>query len=80
MHIQKIACYFGKENESLDVCSICKSSRWKEFPKDNYEFEEPKYEHKVPAKVLLHFPLIPRLQRLFMCSNTAKSTRWHDEE
>jgi len=52
---------FWKENESLDFFSICKSSRWKEFPKDNYGFEEPKYEHKVPAKVLRHFSLIPRL-------------------
>ncbi|WJX83634.1 hypothetical protein P8452_66283 [Trifolium repens] len=36
--------------------------------------------HKVPLKVLRHFPLIPRLQRLFMCSKTASSLRWHDEE
>jgi len=71
---------FWKENESLDVCSIFKPSRWKEFPKDNSAFEEPKYEHKVSAKVLRHFPLIPRLQRLFMSSNTDKSMRWHDEE
>jgi len=28
------------------------------------EVEQPKYGHKVPAKVLRHFPLIPRLQRL----------------
>jgi len=52
---------------------------WKEFPEVNYEFEEPKHEHKVP-KVLRHFPLIPRLQRLFMCSKTTDSMRWHDEE
>jgi hypothetical protein len=29
---------------------------------------------------LRHFPLIPRLQRLFMCSKTAKEMRWHEEE
>ena len=71
---------FWQENEGLDVCSICKSSRWKEFPNANSEVEQPKYEHKVPAKVLRHFPLIPRLQRLFMCSKTAESMRWHEEE
>lgn len=36
--------------------------------------------YKVPAKVLRHFPLIPRLQRLFMCSKMASSLRWHEKE
>lgn len=36
--------------------------------------------HKVSAKVLRHFPLIPRLQRLFMCSKTASSLSWHDKD
>jgi len=34
---------FWKQDESLDVCSICKSSRWKKFPKENFEVNEPKY-------------------------------------
>jgi len=42
--------------------------------------EGPKYQHKVPSKVLQHFPLIPRLQRLFMCAKTAELMRWHEEE
>lgn len=42
--------------------------------------EESRKGHKVPAKVLRHFPLIPRLKRLFMCSKTASSLRWHAEE
>ena len=48
---------FWKENNNLDFRKSCKSSRWKEFPKLNYEFVEPQYERKVPAKVLRHFPL-----------------------
>ena len=32
---------------------------------------------KGSAKVLRHFPLIPRLQRLFMSSNTASYMTWH---
>ena len=36
--------------------------------------------HLVPAKVVWHFPLKPRLQRLYMCSKTAELIRWHDEE
>jgi len=71
---------FWKESENLDACSICKSSRWKEFPEVNSEVEGPKYQHRVPAKVLLDFPLIPRLQRLFICSKTTESMRWHEEE
>jgi len=71
---------FWKESENLDACSICKSSRWKEFPKVNSKVEGPKYQLRVPAKVLRHFPLIPRLQRLFMCLKNAESMRWHEEK
>lgn len=34
---------------------------------------------KIGAKVLRHFPLLPRLQMLFMSSKTAASMRWHEE-
>ncbi|KAG8483202.1 hypothetical protein CXB51_022201 [Gossypium anomalum] len=35
---------------------------------------------KKPVKVLRYFPLIPRLQRLFMSSKTAESMRWHNDQ
>ncbi|KAG8478881.1 hypothetical protein CXB51_028726 [Gossypium anomalum] len=35
---------------------------------------------KKPVKILLYFPLIPRLQRLFMLSKTVESMRWHHDE
>ncbi|XP_019265558.1 PREDICTED: uncharacterized protein LOC109243116 [Nicotiana attenuata] len=35
---------------------------------------------KVPAKVLRYFPLKPRLQRIFMCPETAIAMRWHANE
>ena len=35
---------------------------------------------KISAKVLRHFPLIPRLQRLFMSSNTASYMTWHAQD
>ncbi|XP_070010201.1 uncharacterized protein [Nicotiana sylvestris] len=35
---------------------------------------------KIPAKVLRCFPLKPRLQRLFMSSETSKAMLWHHEE
>ena len=57
---------YRKEYEGADVCPKCETSRWK--------------SKNVPAKVLRHFPLKPRLQRLFMCSKTAESMVWHDKE
>ena len=56
--------YWG-EDEDLQECKRCKTSKWKDNRK------------KKPAKILRYFPLKSRLQRLFMCSKTAKSMRWH---
>ncbi|XP_058092469.1 uncharacterized protein LOC131238899 [Magnolia sinica] len=39
----------------------------------------PSKVKKIPAKTLWHFPLIPRLQRLFMEAQTAKNMKWHDK-
>ncbi|XP_075101708.1 uncharacterized protein LOC142177141 [Nicotiana tabacum] len=39
-----------------------------------------KASSKIPAKVLRYFPLKPRLQRIFMCSETAVAMRWHANE
>jgi len=33
----------------------------------------------VPIKILHHFPLIPRLKRLYISSKTALLMRWHAE-
>ncbi|KAG8473030.1 hypothetical protein CXB51_034950 [Gossypium anomalum] len=35
---------------------------------------------KKPVKVLRYFPLIPRLQMLFMSSKTAESMTWHNDQ
>nr|KYP44931.1 hypothetical protein KK1_033565 [Cajanus cajan] len=60
--------YWG-EDKNLETCKHCKKSRWKQKGTNG--------KKKLPAKVLRYFPLKPRLQRLFMCSKTAKSMRWH---
>ncbi|XP_056697938.1 uncharacterized protein [Spinacia oleracea] len=57
---------YRKEYEGADVCPKCETSRWK--------------SKNIPAKVLRHFPLKPRLQRVFMCSKTPESMVWHDKE
>lgn len=52
---------FRNEFAKKDVneCLVCGASRWKNSVK------------KIPAKVLRHFPLKPRLRRLFMSSKIA---------
>ncbi|XP_071718724.1 uncharacterized protein [Rutidosis leptorrhynchoides] len=77
---------YWKENKDKIKCDICQTSRYKQI--NNYSEGESTtqadndgdYEgKKVGAKVLRYFPLIPRLQRLFMSPKTAESMRWHEE-
>jgi hypothetical protein len=43
---------YWKDRESDSSCSICKTSRWKEFTQVQGESsEQGKYDHKVPANV-----------------------------
>ncbi|XP_027172109.1 uncharacterized protein LOC113771742 [Coffea eugenioides] len=65
--------YWGV-NAKRTCCETCKELRWEASEND------PSGEkRKVTRKVLWHFPLKPRLQRLFMSSKTAKHMRWHSE-
>lgn len=60
---------YYKETIDYQSCIVCGASRYKDRKGKN-----------TPAKILRHFPLRPRLQRLYMCSMTARDMRWHDEE
>ncbi|XP_055960112.1 uncharacterized protein LOC130014962 [Mercurialis annua] len=60
-----------EENENLDTCPTCKAPRWK------LGFGKRK---KVAQKILRHFPLVPRLQRLFMSKDIGENMRWHKEK
>ncbi|GJV48962.1 hypothetical protein Tco_1439174 [Tanacetum coccineum] len=65
-------CLFrGKENKDLDFCPVSNTSRWKDS-------NTPR--KKVPKKVLRYFSIIPRLQRLYKSSHTAKEMIWHVTE
>ncbi|XP_019434448.1 PREDICTED: uncharacterized protein LOC109341097 [Lupinus angustifolius] len=72
--------YWGSlEDKKRDNCKICNASRWKSNgnisgANDIVVGQNKKY---IPAKVLRYFPLIPRLQRLYMCSKTAELLKWH---
>ncbi|XP_042944749.1 uncharacterized protein LOC122278634 [Carya illinoinensis] len=62
---------FWKDDADKEVCSKCNESRW---------MSTRLKKGKIPQKVLRYFPLIPRLQRLFMSKNIAKSMKWHKVE
>ncbi|XP_069149593.1 uncharacterized protein [Solanum lycopersicum] len=71
---------FRNDHKDDKFCHTCGASRYIENPEVDGKVESSKKSHRVSAKTLRHFPLIPRLKRLFMCSKTADSLRWHDEE
>ncbi|XP_035540273.1 uncharacterized protein LOC108993977 [Juglans regia] len=62
---------YWKQNSELNECPKCNTSRW---------MESTHKSRPIPQKVLRHFPLKPRLQRLYMSSKTAADMRWHKEQ
>lgn len=56
---------FYGENKDATMCPVCKSSRY--------------IRNKIPHKRLRHFPITPRLKRLYVSRHTAKDMRWHKE-
>nr|XP_027083699.1 uncharacterized protein LOC113706000 [Coffea arabica] len=66
--------YWGNA-EKRTSCETCNELRWVASKND------PTGEkRKIPQKVLWHFPLKARLQRLFMSSKIASQMRWHEEK
>ncbi|XP_020262289.1 uncharacterized protein LOC109838245 [Asparagus officinalis] len=72
---------YYKDNEKLEECPKCGVSRWRKNARTSTRKsdESVNQQKKIPAKVLRHFPLVPRLQRLYMTKNIAKDMRWHKE-
>ena len=69
---------FIKENANADKCNICGTSRWKNVKYNSTDgLRTCSKGKKISTKVLRHFPLIPRLQRLFMSSKTTSYMTWH---
>uniref|UniRef100_A0A0A9HG26 Transposase-associated domain-containing protein n=1 Tax=Arundo donax TaxID=35708 RepID=A0A0A9HG26_ARUDO len=67
---------YRKEYANATSCPVCGASRWK-IEKTGVDGRRV---HRVPQKVVRHFPLKKRLQRLFMSSKTAALMRWHSED
>ena len=71
---------FRNDHKDDKFCHTYGASRYIQAPKVDNELESSKKQHRVSAKTLRHFPLIPRLKRLYMCLKTVDSLRWHEEE
>ncbi|XP_016206702.1 uncharacterized protein LOC107647092 [Arachis ipaensis] len=72
--------YQGSDEE-LSKCKRCGTSRWKQKTNKNSRVRINRVVKKngkpQAAKTLRYFPLIPRLQRLYMSSKTAANMLWH---
>jgi hypothetical protein len=55
---------FRKQYAELDHCPFCETSRWK----------DPERK-RIPQKVMRHFPLAPRLQRMFVSKEAAEEAQ-----
>ncbi|XP_022850555.1 uncharacterized protein LOC111372431 [Olea europaea var. sylvestris] len=64
-------CLFRKDLEDLETCPKCASSRWKVNERTK------KIQKGIPAKVLRHFPIIPRFRRMFRSPDKAEQLTWH---
>ncbi|KAL0558956.1 hypothetical protein IC582_003545 [Cucumis melo] len=72
IHACKYDCVlYWKEFADLQHCPTCGEARYK--VNDNRG-------KKIPHKVLRHFPLVPRLQRLFVSQEGSADMRWHRDK
>jgi hypothetical protein len=68
---------FWKGNKDLDSYVKCGQSRWNDEIELDDDGQPISSTKRKPVKVLRWFPIIPRLQRLFMSQHTAPHMRWH---
>ena len=85
---KKIIRDLGMKYEKIDVCKNDCVLFWNELkdaedcpkcglPRFYYNDDHGK---KIPYKILRYFPIIPRLQRLFMTPSIAEDMRWHKDK
>ncbi|XP_074307835.1 uncharacterized protein LOC141642788 [Silene latifolia] len=67
---------YWKEYENAEECRVCHVSKWKQC-EGSQSNKSSKPIPRIPAKVLWHFPLKPRLERIYMCSEIAEYMTWH---
>ena len=71
IHACKFDCsLFWGDHKDDTHCHVCGLSRYR----------DPTGKKKIPHKVLRYFPIIKRLQRLFVKKEMSTHTRWHKEK
>ena len=87
LEVQKIHAYLNdcilyrdEEHENLNACPVCGALRYKIKRDDPGDVEGEHPRKRVPTKVMLYAPIIPRLKRLFRNKEHAKLLRWHKED
>ncbi|XP_074283770.1 uncharacterized protein LOC141608307 [Silene latifolia] len=69
---------YWKEFENAEECYKCHASKWKKCEANSSnKTSKTSNSRRIPAKVLWHLPLEPRLQRVYMNSETAEDMTWH---
>jgi hypothetical protein len=72
---------FCNEHAEAQECPVCHASRWKSSPTvDKDDSSSRKTKKLVAQKVLWYFPLIKRLQRLYMTEDISVDMKWHKEK
>jgi len=62
---------FWKDAGELEKCTVCGAEKW--FMRKTVRGK------KILKKVLIYFPIGPRLQRLYAMKNVAERMTWHHE-
>lgn len=68
--------YWNEKKDRTD-CEFCKAPRYKQFKGESTSCSSK--TSKIPTKVFRYFPLIPRLERLFLSSKTSTQMSWPAE-
>ena len=68
---------YWEEHENATSCHVCETPRWKSNDTENDIQNENGKTYRIPQKILRYFPIKKRLQRLFLCQETAKYMTWH---
>jgi hypothetical protein len=82
IHVWKNDCilYHGSEHEDLDKCPICGLDQFNHRKDDGDDENCNRNRRKGgPKKVILYFPIIPRLKRWF-ANKESELLRWHKQK
>nr|XP_007132656.1 hypothetical protein PHAVU_011G113600g [Phaseolus vulgaris]ESW04650.1 hypothetical protein PHAVU_011G113600g [Phaseolus vulgaris] len=78
--IHELGHDYTKINACMNDCIFYRRDYLKSTSCPTYKFPRYKDPHKkLPQKVMRYFPSVPRLQKLYVTSNTVIEMRWHKD-